>query len=846
MTLFRRLGSRRTAQRRTPSTSKTATTEKTAPTAGGTTTRTMTSTATAATTGNIRVRRTPILSGVMAPLAIVLEVPGVTSKWYAHIDSDGLVTRFVDNPTILTVGLAISLAAAVAANAAIILRFLEVLPPRASLLIAIVAFALHDLINLVSLATFGAIYGPRNDGLSLSASYWMVCASTLASLLVTVSLIVDYARTNDYRHAGSGLTQRQKGLVLAVMALLLYLSLGSLVFTFLVGIDFITALYFSTATILTVGFGDVIPESVAAKVVVVLYAPGGIVLVALVVSSAKDTLLESFQASFRARLARRRQRVLLKRAERRQNQAATKGLRQLVYELKTGRTMVAAAAPALETSLVVQTTADTDQADAEFADSADPHGRQRAMTLDTLAKDEQAQEARAEDASSDQLLVVSAACAAAASLSADILDEIKQMQQQLHKQRQELEAEFRAYEERNRRQARIEAATKMGLAFSMFLTFWLVGALAFKYTERWSYFHAFWFCFIAMITIGYGDLSPKTQIGRGVFVVWGLIGVAVLTILLAVVQDACGNLLQGALDKSTARLFDRKSAKCLKRSDNEREGEGEGEDEDEGEGEGEGDGDTEGRGKPQDDRDEDERRFRESLEQWTKQRSAAWSEKSEADRKAEEVERGDERKNTGTRPFLPPLPSHGHGHHRHWNGSTGGGKTSNDGCCSPPPLPPPPPEPPGGAGTETEMFQLSLQVARAAMDVWFQGQQVLSIQRGSEGEMERVEAQRRLQGACLVPFSSRLSEIDTDALLFPFLFFIFYFYFLFFMGWDGVDWASRGRGWVVELSCCPGTEFGRGGRRCSVSDGELRAEARRGRCLSSFLGYGAIILCRTL
>ncbi|SAM83121.1 uncharacterized protein UBRO_20380 [Ustilago bromivora] len=256
-----------------------------------------------------RVRKTPIFSGLLAPFSIVLEVPGLTSKWYADINPEGQVIRFIPNPTILTVGLSISLTSAVIANFAIILRFLEILGSRQSIALAIASLALHDIINVVALAVFGGIYGPKNDGLSLSASYWMVCAGTITSTLVTASLVMDYVRTKDFKHAGSGLTQLQKGLVLAGMGLLLYLSLGSLIFVFVIGVDFITALYFSTATVLTVGFGDVVPGSAGGKVLVVLYAPTGIVLVALVVSAARSAMLETFQATLLERTKERRRRI---------------------------------------------------------------------------------------------------------------------------------------------------------------------------------------------------------------------------------------------------------------------------------------------------------------------------------------------------------------------------------------------------------------------------------------------------------------------------------------------------------------------------------------------------------
>ena len=62
----------------------------------------------------------------------------------------------------------------------------------------------------------------------------MTVASTVASLICNITLIVDYVRTRDFRHSGSGLTEKQRSLVIAVMILLCYIGLGSLCFSFLV------------------------------------------------------------------------------------------------------------------------------------------------------------------------------------------------------------------------------------------------------------------------------------------------------------------------------------------------------------------------------------------------------------------------------------------------------------------------------------------------------------------------------------------------------------------------------------------------------------------------------------
>ncbi|KAJ9480369.1 Outward-rectifier potassium channel TOK1 [Pseudozyma hubeiensis] len=477
------------------------------------------------------------------------------------IDQNGIVERFIDNPTILTVGLAISLSAAVVGNLAIVLRFLEVLRPRQSIALAFAGFMLHDLINVVALATFGGIYGPKKDGLSLSASYWMVCASTITSSLVTISLVADYVRTKDFRHAGSGLTQLQKGLVLAGMGLLLYLSLGSLIFVFVIEIDFITALYFSCATILTVGFGDVVPTSPGGKVLLILYAPLGIVLVAIVVSAARNAILETFQATLMARTKERRRRIAKRRAAQKEHKRQDRALRKIMprtftFGPSTMDNVVSDGngfAEALAKMEQQAATSANDSPTKQTADSSPPSVETTAACSSDNAKNDADTDAAAEKSS------------LATAGDPALQREISALQQHLLMAKQRTEEDFRQYEEHARQEAIVAARMKLLLAASVTAAFWLLGAVAFTYAEKWSYGGAMWFCFIAMITIGYGDYHPATQLGRAIFVIWGLMGVAVLTILLAVVQDAFGSIFHRVLTQSTSRLFDRAEARARKR-----------------------------------------------------------------------------------------------------------------------------------------------------------------------------------------------------------------------------------------------------------------------------------------
>lgn len=69
-------------------------------------------------------RWTPIISGTVIPFSILLEIPGLTERWY--IRTDGYETvETKPNPPLLDFAMAVSIACALIANICLLLRFLE-------------------------------------------------------------------------------------------------------------------------------------------------------------------------------------------------------------------------------------------------------------------------------------------------------------------------------------------------------------------------------------------------------------------------------------------------------------------------------------------------------------------------------------------------------------------------------------------------------------------------------------------------------------------------------------------------------------------------------------------------
>jgi potassium channel subfamily K len=76
---------------------------------------------------------------------------------------------------------------------------------------------------------------------------------------------------------------------------------------------------------------------------------------------------------------------------------------------------------------------------------------------------------------------------------------------------------------------------RLTVTLGVFAVFWLVGAVFFWQAEKntlgMSYWQSIYFCWVSLLSIGYGDFSPHSGAGRCFFVIWSMIAVPTMTIL---------------------------------------------------------------------------------------------------------------------------------------------------------------------------------------------------------------------------------------------------------------------------------------------------------------------------
>ena len=285
-------------------------------------------------------RYSPIISGVVIPFSILLELPGLTEHWDIRTEANKTIESR-PNPAILDVGLAFSMACAVFANICLILRFSEKWV-KATTLFCILFLTFHG--TSVTIGDFVRVgthlchrcnqycdcdcvrcYSPGRRWLHLWAVFlddvvldcrfyhhesqphcrlrshqgfrtqWYAC------LAISLS-----SRTHG--HLGSGLTRKQRSLVILVIILLMYIALGAWINSVLLHLNYINGLYFTVVSIETIGFGDIVARSAGARVWVCIYNVFGVVTLGIVISLCRDTVLEGLEIGYRKRLRQLRAR----------------------------------------------------------------------------------------------------------------------------------------------------------------------------------------------------------------------------------------------------------------------------------------------------------------------------------------------------------------------------------------------------------------------------------------------------------------------------------------------------------------------------------------------------------
>jgi potassium channel subfamily K len=138
----------------------------------------------------------------------------------------------------------------------------------------------------------------------ISAGLYFVVAS-----LMVVTVIGAYRGRYEKEFK---LTTSQRTLMLQTISFLVYLLLGATVYAHIESWAFLDALYFADFTLLTIGIGDLHPQTDVGRGLLFPFAIGGIIILGLVIGSIRSLVLERGKEKLGARMVEKERRRILK------------------------------------------------------------------------------------------------------------------------------------------------------------------------------------------------------------------------------------------------------------------------------------------------------------------------------------------------------------------------------------------------------------------------------------------------------------------------------------------------------------------------------------------------------
>ncbi|TFK20395.1 voltage-gated potassium channel [Coprinopsis marcescibilis] len=528
----------------------------------------------------------PIFSGVVIPFCVLLAVPSVTGDWYIKTDGKGNITETQPNPTWLTVMTSVGLACAVIANACLVVRFAE-RRPKLMTILSVGFLSIHDLLSIAVVILFASKHRPGEE-FTFGQPFWTSLCGTFAAFITNITLVVDYIMTPNFEKNGSGLTRKQRSLVIIVIILLFYIAIGALVQCFLLDLTFINALYFTVVSIETIGFGDIRPDTAGSRIFTCFYIAFGILTLAVAVTQTRDALLEGVVVSLQNR-------IRLIRKKERDQRVLTRWQDAVKWHLRASQKPVWVSADLQQPEHHASSRMDSVRhwfrqrpayilsrklnVEALTTDQLEAAALEAGVSLKDLLPDASTQIAGGVDPALAPItplthvrvgnaarLLGSVAFAFSYGARGNALvarmDEEDEEEEagaardavRIAENEDELLVSLMAHEEK------LAFYIRLVVALTIFVIFWLVGSAVFMATEGWSFGISAYFCFITFTTVGYGDLTPHSPAGRSIFVVWALLGVATMTTLISILSEMYSRRYKEAIQ---SEIYDSPSSKTL-------------------------------------------------------------------------------------------------------------------------------------------------------------------------------------------------------------------------------------------------------------------------------------------
>jgi potassium channel subfamily K len=396
---------------------------------------------------------------------------------------------------------------------------------------------------------------PIRPGETYSQGFWHAIIAAVLYLIGSMMLMVNmlgYFLGHYPQHFD--LDDDQRTLILQTMMFFFWLAGGAAVFAKVCDWRYADALYFCDVTVLTVGFGDYVGINDTARGLVFPYSVIGIIFLGLMINSIRKFAIGmSKDKVIRKHQLQKREQTLSRTVTSEKELRDRLGLppRRESTEARRASVLSRRATDGFNANSLLKT-----------RDSLDQYGHfhVKGRTIEFREKKGHAGGGGRGGAGRHNSHGIKAALSRDAKLQARATGATSEARRSARRAKlvllKEEKDRFEAMREIQSNTHKFEKYWALSMSVFAFGVLWCVGALVFMYAEHriqdLSYFEALYFCYVSLLTIGYGDFSPKSNAGKPFFVIWSLIAIPTMTILISDMSET----VVGSINRGTFKLAD--------------------------------------------------------------------------------------------------------------------------------------------------------------------------------------------------------------------------------------------------------------------------------------------------
>ncbi|KAI1264222.1 hypothetical protein F5Y18DRAFT_428310 [Xylariaceae sp. FL1019] len=412
----------------------------------------------------------------------------------------------------------VSLACGFAGNFLLLLHFVGRVRYIIALPLSIILWLLASGILIAITASVHIYLPPVPPAQLYSQGFWHAVIASITYMIGALMLVANFVGyLLGHYPQNFVLDDDQRTLILQTMMFFIWLAGGAAVFTRLEGWDFSNALYYCDVSVLTIGYGDYSPLSDAGRGFFFVYELIGITQLGLVISR-----LSRYMSNMSA-------------------DKVIKGHQARVREQTIGRTVTNEEELRERLGLPQKRKASIGQ-QITRRNTLNQHGKFKVVGNTVTFKERKAPPSNRKEPQQPQEHRPLAQTQRGTNLSvSEVVSRVRGDRRQRLLVLSEEKDRFNAMRDIQDETRRFKQYYTLFVALITFASLWALGALIFMYAEEetqgLNYFDSFYFCFVTLLTVGYGDISPKSNAGKAFFIVWSLIAVPSITVLIQALSD---------------------------------------------------------------------------------------------------------------------------------------------------------------------------------------------------------------------------------------------------------------------------------------------------------------------